>query len=173
MLRKQLLGGFGAACAILAVLLIWAFQAHIPSASPPHDDPASRLAYAARWLVLPGLTLLAGVFAASRRGFFADAIEGSRTPANHNLEIGLRYNQNTVEQIILAGIAWVALSVTVPHERLPLIPAMAVLFVIGRITFWVGYMLHPMGRTFGMTLTVVPTLAAYGWLMWRGIGHGS
>ena len=172
MLRKQLLGGLGAACAILVVMLIWAFQAHIPSAPPPADDPASRLAYATRWLVLPGLTLVAGIFAASRRGFFADAIEGTRTPANHNLEIALRYNQNTVEQLILAGIAWLALSVTLPHERLPLIAIMAVLFVIGRVTFWVGYVLHPMGRTFGMTLTVIPTLAAYGWLTWRGFGQG-
>ena len=172
MLRKQLLGGLGAACAIVVVLLLWAMQAHLPSAPLPPDDPASRLAFTMRWLALPGLTLLAGIFAAARRGFFADAIGGTRTPANHHLEIALRYNQNTVEQIILAGIAWAALSVTLPHERLVLIPAMAVLFVIGRFTFWVGYVLHPMGRTFGMTLTIAPTLAAYGWLLWRGSGTG-
>ena len=40
-------------------------------------------------------------------------------------------------------------------------------FVIGRGAFWAGYLLHPMGRAFGMVLTVLPTLASYGWLAWQ------
>lgn len=170
LLRKQLMGGAGAAAAILVVLLTWHFLPHFRSQIPlPADDIAARLAFAAQWLLVPGWMLLAGVFGASRRGFYADAIEGTRTPAAHTLEINLRYNQNTIEQTILAAIAWTSLATVLPHDELILIPAMAVLFAAGRITFWIGYVLHPMARTFGMTLTVIPTIFAFAALTWMAL----
>ena len=48
-----------------------------------------------------------------------------------------------------------------PLDRLVLIPAMAALFGVGRIAFWIGYLVYPIGRAFGMVLTVAPTLGAY------------
>src|SRR6202000_2661246 len=103
------------------------------------DDPAARLAFSVQWLQAPGLTLLAGVWTAARRGFHADAIDGTRTPASRGLEINLRYNQNTVEQVVMAAIAWTGLAVALPAGRLYLIPALGVSFVIGRASFWIGY----------------------------------
>jgi hypothetical protein len=165
--RKQVQGVAGAAPAIIISLLAWAYAPLLLANLPiPADGAADRLAYAAEWLLLPGLALLAGVFGASRRGFYADAIDGTRTPSSHSLEINLRYNQNTVEQTLLAAIAWGGLSQALPHHDLVLIPAMAALFLVGRLTFWIGYALHPMARTFGMTLTAFPTILAYGGLIW-------
>ena len=86
--------------------------------------------------------LLAGVQVAAGRGFHPDAIDGTPTPRSHALEIALRYNRNTVEQTLLAAIAWLGLAVSVPHAALAFIPAMAALFVVGRITFWIGYLVH-------------------------------
>ena len=133
----------------------------------PADDPASRVAFTLRWLLIPGLTLAVGVQVAGRRGFLPDAIDGTRTPANHALEINLRYNQNTLEQTVLAAIAWAGLAVALPHAGLVLIPAMAALFAAGRTAFWIGYLLNPLGRAFGMVVTALPTLGAYVWLVWR------
>jgi len=170
LLRKQLVGGAGAAAAMVVVLATWfslpQFRSQIPV---PADETAARLAFAVQWLLVPGWMLFAGVFGASRRGFYADAIEGTRTPAAHTLEINLRYNQNTIEQTILAAIAWLSLAAVLPHDELILIPAMAVLFTLGRISFWIGYVLHPMGRTFGMSLTVIPTIFAFLALTWKAI----
>jgi hypothetical protein len=160
--RNQFLGMLGAVPAIAVVLLVWDLAPHrLSGLAPTRFDTAERLAYAAKWLVGPALTLLAGVLGAARRGFYADAIEGSRTPANHGLEITLRYTQNTLEQLVLAAIAWTALSVSLPPGQMVLIPAAALLFVVGRITFWVGYAIHPMGRAFGMALTALPTVLAF------------
>ncbi len=165
LLHKQLLGMAGAAPAIVLGVFAWAYApALLSNIGLPADDPGSRLAYAAQWLLAPGAMLLAGVFNAARRGFYADAIDGTRTPAAPSLEIGLRYNQNTVEQVILAAIAWFAFAATAPHADLARIPMMALLFIVARITFWAGYLIHPMARTFGMTLTVIPTLMTFGWL---------
>ena len=168
MFRKQLVGIGLAIPAFLAVVVVYRFAPELfARVTLPSDDVASRLAYAVRWLFWPGLTLLAGVVVAGRRGFIADAIDGTRTPASYSLEINLRYNQNTLEQTALAAIAWTGLALTLPHDRLVLIPAAAALFVAGRMAFWIGYLLYPMARAFGMVMTVLPTLAAFAWLAWR------
>jgi hypothetical protein len=56
---------------------------------------------------------------------------------------------------------------TLPQERLVLIPAAAFLFCFGRAGFWIGYLIYPVARAFGMVLTVLPTIAAYLWPVWR------
>jgi hypothetical protein len=86
--RKQLIGAAlaGAAMAVVAGVIVaapWLFISILPYG----DDTASRLVFLAHWLLLPGFTLLAGVVAASRRGFYADTIDGTRTPALRGLEI--------------------------------------------------------------------------------------
>ena len=171
LLRKQIIAVAGAVPAMVAFALTWVFASQLFTfVKLPTDDIPHRLAFVTQWLILPGLTLLAGVMGASRRGFCADAIEGTRTPASWSLEVNLRYNQNTIEQVLLAGIAWIGLAISVPHPSLIAIPASAILFGVGRVTFWIGYALHPLARTFGMTLTALPTIAAYVWLAARHLG---
>jgi hypothetical protein len=60
--------------------------------------------------------------------------------ASRSLEINLRYNQNTLEQALLACIAWASLGVSLPIAQVVLMPVMATLFAIGRGAFWVGYL---------------------------------
>jgi hypothetical protein len=168
--RKQLIGVAAALPAALCVALTLNFAPQLFSAAAlPQDSPAQRLAFVVHWLLLPAGTLLAGVVLAARRGFHADTIDGTRAPASYGMEINLRYNQNTLKQVVLAASAWAALALALPRAQLVLIPAMAALFVLGRATFWIGYLMHPMGRAFGMVLTVLPTLCAFGWLLWRAV----
>jgi uncharacterized membrane protein YecN with MAPEG domain len=169
-LRKQLIGGANSALAALIVAATYLNADRLFGwIALPADDPGSRLAFAAKCLAGPGIMLLAGILGASRRGFYADAIDGTRFPQAHTLEINLRYNTNTVEQLVLLAIALAALAVTQPHHRLVLLPAIAVLFVAGRITFWAGYRYSPMARTFGMALTAIPVILAYIWLLATGL----
>jgi uncharacterized membrane protein (UPF0136 family) len=83
------------------------------------------------------------------------------------LDITLRYNRNTLEQVVLAAIAWTGLALALPHEQLKLISAMAIAFFIGRVLFWIGYLITPVGRAFGLGLTFYPTIAALVWLALR------
>lgn len=164
--RKQLVGLAGALLGFFTVLLTWHYASSwFAFATLPADNTADRLVFVLHWLLIPGLTLLLGVWIAGRRGFIADAIDGTRTPTSPAFEINLRYNQNTLEQVVLAAIAWLNLCIALPQERLLLIPALATLFGVGRATFWVGYLINPMGRAFGMVLTILPTIAAYVWLV--------
>jgi hypothetical protein len=170
--RKQLVVVAGGVPAFIVVVLAAQNASNLfRFAALPAENMSARLAFAVQWLMVPGLTLLAGVWVAGRRGFIPDAIDGTRSPSSHSLEINLRYNQNTLEQTVLAAIAWINLSLVLPHERLVLIPAAAILFGIGRATFWIGYLIFPTARAFGMVLTVLPTIAAYVWLVWRALNR--
>lgn len=131
----------------------------------PDSSVAGRLAFAVYWLILPGLMLLIGILGIASGRFLSEAVDGTRTPKAHHLEINLRYNLNTLEQSFLAAIAWLGLSISLPHLQLVLIPFFAILFVIGRICFWVGYLINPVARGFGLVLTFLPTVGAFLWLL--------
>jgi len=172
LVRKQLIVVAGAVPAVIVVYLAARYASTLFGfAALPADNMGARLAFAAHWLTVPALTLLAGILAAGNRRFIGDAIDGTRSPLRHSLEINLRYNQNTLEQALLAAIAWINLSVMLPQERLVLIPAAAILFGFGRATFWIGYLIYPTARAFGMVLTALPTIAAYVWLVQRALNR--
>lgn len=137
---------------------------------PETSDTAARLAFVAEWLLIPGLALAFGVaLMANNRFFNADTIDGSRTPASRVGEINLRYNQNTLEQTVLAAIAWLGLALALPVERLGLIPVLAVLFGVGRVLFFIGYLIAPIGRAIGFGFSFYPTIVALVWLAWRAV----
>ncbi|MGD0191579.1 MAG: MAPEG family protein [Rhizomicrobium sp.] len=164
MLRKQLLVFGGMALAVAILVLLWGIgPGGLPL--PDSDGTSARLAFAARWLLLPGFCLMAGIaMVANRRFFVPDAMDGTRTPASRSLEVNLRYNQNTLEQVVLAAIAWTGLALALPFDRLSLIPALAILFVVARALFWFGYLVAPWARALGFALTFYPTVAAFIWL---------
>jgi hypothetical protein len=133
----------------------------------PEQALADRIAFAIRWLALPGFMLLIGIQGVATGRFLSDAVDGTRTPVSHRLELNLRYNLNTLEQAFLAAIAYTGLAVTLQHSQLVIIPFFAILFAIGRICFWVGYALNPIARGFGLVLTFLPTVGVIAWLLMR------
>jgi hypothetical protein len=171
MLRKQLLVGLGIAAAVAILVVLSSVPGlEIRIAPPLGDDEGARLAYVARWMLFPGLSLFAGVgLMASRRFFSSDGIDGTRTPSSATLEINLRYNQNTLEQALLAAIAWSGLALILPHERLGLIAMLAIVFAIGRALFWIGYLIAPWARAIGFGLTFYPTAIVLAWLAIRAV----
>jgi hypothetical protein len=143
----------------------------VPLAPRPEvGDVQGRLVFAAQWLIVPGLMLLASVMVTMFTRFVSrDAFDGTRTPGSRFLEINIRVTQNTLEQVVLAAIAWIGLALALPAERLGVIPVLAALFAVGRILFWVGYQIDPVARAIGFGLTLVPTAVALIWLAWRVI----
>ena len=162
--------------ALVQIAFVWltcglAFVYGVPLAPRPEvSDSLGRLVFAAQWLVVPGLMLLVCVLLTMSTRFVSqDAFDGTRTPSSRFMEINLRVTQNTLEQVVLAAIAWIGLSLALPAERLGAIPVLAALFAVGRILFWVGYQINPLARAIGFGLTAVPTAVAILWLAWRAI----
>ena len=167
--QKQLLVAGGMAAAI-AVDLIVGLYVQWGAPDPLPANAGERLAFAARWLLIPGLALFAGVgMTANQRFLKPDAIDGERKVESSAFEINLRYNLNTLEQSILAAIAWMGLSLVLPVDELAVIPRLAILFGLGRAAFWLGYLYAPWARAFGMGLTAYPTFVALIFLAWRSV----
>jgi hypothetical protein len=132
---------------------------------PSAFDVASRLAFVAHWLLVPGVSLLFCILVTMGVRFFSDeGFDGTRTPKSRFMEVNLRVTQNTLEQTVLALIAWPGLAIALAPEDLGIIPALALLFGLGRALFWAGYHVSPNARAIGFGLTAVPTAVALIWL---------
>ena len=168
MTRKQILILLGMLVAtVVCATTVWLSLGRAP---PTELATAERLAIAARWMLVPGLCLLVGVgFTANRRFLSAQAIDGGPATPGSAFDINLRYNLNTLEQAALAAVAWSGLALTLRPENLSLIPALAGLFAVGRIAFWIGYLFDPWARAFGLGVTFYPTAVALVWLAVRTV----
>ena len=131
----------------------------IPSAALPADQPAVRMAWALPWAILPLLTLMVSVMrVANHRFATSEDIDGSGlTVGTQRVQILRAILQNTLEQSVLAVGGYLIGSVALPHGWLRVVPAAALLFVIGRILFTIGYARGAGGRALGFGLTAYPT----------------
>lgn len=167
--QKQLLILGGMIAAVVAGVIVVFFLDWGAPETPP-ADAGERLAFAARWMLVPGLALFAGVgLIANRRFFLEKAIDGERRVEDTAFEVNLRYNQNTLEQLALAAIAWAGLALALPVEQIGVIARMGVMLGVGRLAFWIGYHYAPWARAFGMGLTAYPTFGALVYLAWTAL----
>ena len=81
---------------------------------------------------------------------------GDRGAPAPSIEIDQRYLQNTMEQLVLALVAHLALVTIVAPESIRAVAVLVMLFVIGRITFWFGYHRSGPARAFGFGTPSIP-----------------
>lgn len=138
-------------------------------------DPAARAALAAWSLLPPVLMLLVSVARVANHRFHTPAdVHGSGlTRGTDRVRLLQALLQNTLEQCCLALPVYVAAAVVAPAAFLPLVPAAAGMFAIGRLFFFAGYAGGAPSRAFGFALTFYPTgllillLLAVG--LWRAV----
>jgi MAPEG family protein len=161
--QRKVIAGAVAATAFSAAFFIVVFRLSAIGPTPRGIDTSWRLAYALKCEVFAALCLLAGVGRiANRRFFTAEAIAGGAEPS---IEIDQRYLQNTMEQLVLAIVAHLALVLVVPDDSIRAVAILVMLFVIGRATFWIGYHVSGPARAFGFATTFYPTVGAYGYVI--------
>lgn len=134
---------------------------------PQAWDVADRLALVIKCSVvtiLPAVVVIA-IVAAQRLN--PDMWVGQKVRPNSSLDINTRFVLNTVEQFVLFLVGLSGMSLYVPISEARTVPILAVLFLIGRILFWVGYHKNPYLRAFGFGLTFYPTVVVFTWLIVR------
>jgi uncharacterized membrane protein YecN with MAPEG domain len=125
-----------------------------------------RLAFAIQASVFVLLWVLVGVMMVSwgRRNSVAD-IGGSASGApSSRIAVQVAFLQNTLEQVVLAVGAYLALATLIGGAWLSLIVVAVGIFAVGRVLFLVGYSRDQRGargRALGMTLTMIPSIAGY------------
>lgn len=122
-----------------------------------------RLTFAIR-LQLPGLlTLLISILHVSSVRYRG----GAKLSNNDaNLVLARSILSNTVEQLILSAGSQLILATYLPEDRLKILPLIAVTFLLGRLTFMAGFLVAPHLRSFGFTMTIIPTVGAMGYNLW-------
>ncbi len=142
---------------ILATVFVLLAYFFIPL-SLPLLDTQERLIFTLRCQIFPALMLLAGIIAVSFNRFTSKAIDPLAGAEPASMSVHLRYLSNTLEQFILFLIASLVFSSFLDSHSIKLIPIFTILFVLGRIAFWLGYLQHPLNRGFGMVITLYPTI---------------
>ena len=152
-----LLGGAAVAAAWLWLPPRWV-------AVPAGADVGERLGYALRVDLPVFLWLLGCVQAVSTGRYRSDAdIRGSASsPPSPKIAVRAAVLQNSLEQTVVFVGAQLALASLLAGDELVLLPVLTGVWLVGRIAFAIGYARDPIGRAFGMVLTVLPSLVAMG-----------
>ena len=130
----------------------------LPVSLPPLNTQEQRLIWTLQFQIFPAFMLLAGIVTVSFNRFiynFTNPLVGGESTS---MRVHQRYLSNTLEQTILFIVASLILSSFLDSHSIKLIPIFTILFVLGRIAFWWGYLQHPLNRSFGMAVTLYPTL---------------
>ena len=107
------------------------------------------------WLALaPAVVFLVLVAAVGNARFLSEGIDPLQGKDPRFVVVTNRVLTNTTEQTFIFVLSGVALIALLPAERLGAIPALAVLFVVARVVFWIGYLRQAVLRAPGMSLTI-------------------
>ena len=166
MTKDQKTVAIGAASGIAGmVILVWLISSAMPDPQVV-DAPSNRLAYAARWSVVAVLPLFVMLAAVGNARFLSEAIDPTIGKESPKLVVDGRVADNTLQQFVCLLVGIVALSVSLPIERISYVPAVAITFVISRIIFWIGYRIHPLYRAPGFASTAYMNLCMYIAVIW-------
>lgn len=138
--------------------------------------PADGEARLAIWLACAGfasLWLLVSVGRLANHRFFspADIDGGGLSEGSPRARLFQSLIQNTLEQAVLAIVAYGAWLWLADEPRRGLAIVCALLFGIGRLLFFAGYALGAPYRALGFTLTFYPTVGLYLFLLPRIFSH--
>ena len=153
MTRDQKTVAAGAVAGIASMLLgLWLLTTLLP---PPAgvETVADRLAYAARWLAFAALPLFAMVAAVGNARFASAAIDPTLGLEDPKTRINGRVADNTTQQLLLFAAGSLGLAASLPADWMGVIRAAAIVFVVFRIVFWIGYRIHPLYRAPGFSST--------------------
>jgi uncharacterized MAPEG superfamily protein len=142
----------------LGMKLVWHWQ-------PDDWGIADRIALVLKDAVFALLPGVIGICIVAAQRLNPSMFVGQTPKANSAVDINNRFILNTFEQFTAYFVANAGLAMYCPPEEARSLPLLTMLFVMGRILFWIGYHRNPYLRAFGFGITFYPTVLAFIWLM--------
>ncbi|MFD1612720.1 MAPEG family protein [Sphingomonas tabacisoli] len=139
------------------IVLLWALYQALPEPSGS-DEMASRIGYALRWNAIAALPLFAMLAAVGNARFLSEAIDPTLGKEDRKLLINGRVTDNTLQQFALFWAGSLAMAAALPGGQVRLVGAAAIVFVVMRLAFWIGYRVRPVYRAFGFSSTAYMNL---------------
>ncbi len=93
--------------------------------------------------------------------------EAHRPSPGSALDLAQRITLNTLEQAVIIVLAQLALASVLTPETINATRLLAIVWVLGRLLFTVGYRIHPFHRSFGMSMTLLPPVITFGYAIYQ------
>jgi len=167
MKKEQKIVAAGASTGIVAMVAMLVLLPAIMPVLPVAADAGDRLGFAAKWIALAAAPLIAAIGAVGNARFASDAIDPTAKLESRETVIDGRVADNTTQQFLLFGAAALSVAAASRGDQLGLVAAAALIFVICRFAFWIGYRVHPLYRAFGFSSTFYLNLVLFGVAAWR------
>ncbi len=158
MTKDQKTVAIGAASGIAAMIVLVLLLASLIPAPDIADTAAQRIAYALKWAVVAVLPFFLMLAAVGNARFLSEAIDPTLAKEGKKTIVDGRVADNTLQQFVVFLVGMLALAVSLPPERLSIIPAVTITFVLARLAFWIGYRIHPLYRAPGFASTAYMNL---------------
>ncbi|HTJ19187.1 MAG TPA: MAPEG family protein [Steroidobacteraceae bacterium] len=150
---EQKIVAAGAASGIaLMVLSVWVLTSLLPQPDIT-DTVAERLAYALKANMVAVVPLFVMIITIANSRFLSDAIDPTRRAESRSMQIDGRVVDNTLQQNFVFAVTSLAVSTFVPFHNLQVVWACAIVFIVARCAFWLGYRINPLYRAPGMSAT--------------------
>ena len=153
---------FGLCFTILNFYIGYYHGDFILSSTPDIHLVSSRLAYAVCCSTPMLLSLFAGIAMVGNKR----ALSGAVNPLSGNegiVQVDKNYISNTLEQFAVALTLMLTVAAyTDSVQVLRLLPVYSIVFTVSRILFWIGYSIHPLYRTTGMSMTFLSSYIMFG-----------
>ena len=160
--QRRIYLGVGRALLFCTVVYASAFLLLPRIAHYPHSLEG-RLAFWASANLLVMFWVMIGIFLVSRgrRRSLEDMAGSAYSLPSPKIAVAVAFLQNTVEQAILSGFTHLALILLMGDEAFPLTVGSVLLFGIGRAAFLAAYPRGAGARSFGMAVTMLPSMLAF------------
>jgi hypothetical protein len=164
--RRTIVAGMAAAAPVAILLWLATFRLLPPGAV--ERGAADPVRFALGWTAVAVLLcLVPGVEAIAHRRLFTAAIDplaGAEPPA---MKVDQRYLQQTLEQIVVfaAGLFGLA-AFAAPETAARAVSATALVWILSRWAFWIGYRRASRFRAPGL-VGMVQSILALLWAVWR------
>ena len=157
----------------IAGSLTAALYSWFPWTLPAMPLVTDRLVFTLRWnsLTIGFLLVLVGHIGNTR--FFSAQANPLSSVDKDKVEIHCRVLQNSLEQFLLSFVLQLSTVTWLEEAQMKIIPIVVVLFLVGRVLFWRGYLDPYCGharRAYGLPLTMFTNLGMLIYCIYKMIG---
>ena len=115
--------------------------------------------------VFAAIPMLVAIAIVAAQRLDPEMMIGHKVRPHSALDINSRFILNTAEQFVLYFVGQLGLMFYAPADNAGTLVSLTVLWLLGRILFWIGYHTNPVLRAFGFGITFYPTVIVYVWLV--------
>lgn len=168
--REQKIVAVGAASGVTAMLAALVALSRWMVGLSIAADAGERLAFAAKWDALAAAPLFLAIIAVGNARATSEAIDPLAGKESRAMIVNGRVADNNLQQYVLFVAATLAVAACARGDELRIVSGAALIFVVSRFAFWIGYRIDPLYRAFGFASTAYLNLILFGtaiWMAWR------